>query len=127
MNCPFCLPRLGDEKVVLESKLSLFIQQPQKILIGSGFIIPKKHRETTFDLTPEEWADTYDLLHQAKALLDREHHPQGYTVGWNCGKTGGQTVFHVHLHIIPRYEDEPYEGRGIRYWLKQNANKRPSG
>ena len=124
MSCPFCPPRLSNENIVLESELSLYLQQPQKVLIGSGIIIPKAHRENTFDITPEEWADSYHLLHQVKTLIDKEYHPQGYNIGWNCGKTGGQEVFHVHMHIIPRFDNEPYAGRGIRYWLKQDANKR---
>jgi diadenosine tetraphosphate (Ap4A) HIT family hydrolase len=50
--------------------------------------------------------------------------PQGYNIGWNVGSVGGQEIFHAHLHIIPRYEDEPLAGKGIRYWLKQPQNKR---
>ncbi|HCR18189.1 MAG TPA: hypothetical protein DIU35_11970 [Candidatus Latescibacteria bacterium] len=44
---------------------------------------------------------------------------------WNEGEIGGQEIFHVHLHVIPRFADEPYAGRGILYWLKQDANRRP--
>ena len=97
----------------------------QPVLVGSGCIIPRAHRETVFDLSPEEWADTYALLGRAKELLDARHAPDGYTIGWNCGRVGGQTVFHVHLHVIPRFADEPYAGRGLRHWLKQEANRRP--
>ncbi|MBT6905700.1 MAG: HIT domain-containing protein, partial [Gemmatimonadetes bacterium] len=50
----------------------------------------------------------------------------GYTIGWNCGATGGQTVFHMHRHVIPRFADEPYTGQGIRHWLKRNENRRPN-
>ena len=45
-------------------------------------------------------------------------------MGWNCGAVAGQTVFHAHLHVIPRYAGEPYAGKGIRHWLKQEANRR---
>jgi diadenosine tetraphosphate (Ap4A) HIT family hydrolase len=124
-DCPFCPPRVAEgQTIVLENEHCLFIQQPQKILIGSGLIIPRQHRETVFDLTPDEWAATYDLLHRVKALLDHHHHPAGYNVGWNMGRTGGQEVFHAHLHVIPRFADEPLAGKGIRYWLKQPANQR---
>jgi histidine triad (HIT) family protein len=58
-------------------------------------------------------------------LIDQLHHPDGYNVGWNCGSVGGQEVFHAHLHVIPRYRDEPLAGRGIRAWIKQEANHRP--
>lgn len=104
--------------------IEFFIQQPQEVLIGSGLIVPRAHRETVFDLTKEEWDATYDLLIEVKDLLDQLYNPQGYNLGWNIGRIGGQEIFHAHLHVIPRFEDEPYAGRGIRYWLKQKENKR---
>jgi diadenosine tetraphosphate (Ap4A) HIT family hydrolase len=67
---------------------------------------------------------SFALLQRVKALLDIAYQPQGYNVGWNCGQVGGQSVFHAHLHVIPRYQDEPFAGRGIRYWLKQVDNSR---
>jgi diadenosine tetraphosphate (Ap4A) HIT family hydrolase len=94
------------------------------VLTGSGLVIPKAHRETVFDLTEAEWSATFALLLRVKDRLDRLHAPQGYNVGWNAGSVGGQEVFHAHLHVIPRFADEPYAGRGIRYWLKQEANRR---
>ena len=125
-NCPFCPPNLARQQtIVLENDLCAFIQTPQKILIGSGLIVPRQHRETAFDLTPQEWAATYDLVGRAKSLLDAQHAPAGYNLGWNIGQVGGQEIFHAHLHIIPRFADEPLAGKGIRYWLKQPANQRP--
>jgi diadenosine tetraphosphate (Ap4A) HIT family hydrolase len=123
-DCPFCPSRLDQEQVKLENELCLFLQEPQPVLIGSGLIIPRAHRETVFDLRPDEWQATFALLQQARQLLERDYAPPGYNLGWNCGPVGGQEVFHAHLHVIPRYVDEPYAGRGIRYWLKQEANRR---
>ena len=126
-DCPFCPERLADSRaVVLENEHCLFLQQPHKVLIGSGFIIPRNHREQVFDLDQEEWASTYPLLQEAKQLLETRHNPNGYTVGWNNGAIAGQSIFHVHLHIIPRYADEPYAGRGFRSWIKRDENLRPS-
>jgi len=124
--CPFCNLAANQRQqfVVLESEHCFFIQEPQKVLMGSGLIIPKKHRETVFDLSPDEWADTYHLLNQARELIDREYHPDGYNLGWNNGTAAGQEIFHVHLHIIPRFQDEPLAGKGIRHWLKQESNLR---
>jgi diadenosine tetraphosphate (Ap4A) HIT family hydrolase len=109
--------------VILENVHCLFVQQPETVLIGSGIIIPRHHRETLFDLTAEEWEATFSLLIQVKALLDQRYAPDGYNICWNCGQAGGQEVFHAHLHVIPRYKDEPLAGKGIRYWLKQDNNK----
>ncbi len=122
MNCPFCHP--DKSQIVLESKYCIFTQIPQSILVGSGLIIPRSHRETVFDLGKEEWSDTFYLLQQVKSLLDERYSPAGYNVGWNNGTVAGQEIFHAHLHVIPRYNDEPFAGRGIRWWLKQEDNRR---
>lgn len=124
MDCPFCHPNAKD--IILESQHCLFTQMHQPVLVGSGLIVPRAHRETVFDLTREEWDDTFALLSRVKLLLDETCGPSGYNVGWNCGAVAGQEVFHAHLHVIPRYEDEPFAGRGIRWWLKQESNRRPT-
>lgn len=124
MECPFCPPALGVAQVVLENAHCLFLQRAEPVLAGSGIIIPRHHRETVFDMTEEEWQATFDLLQRARAWIDQEHAPDGYNVGWNCGSVAGQEVLHVHLHIIPRFRDEPLAGKGIRYWLKQEGNRR---
>ncbi|HEU4964354.1 MAG TPA: HIT family protein [Bacilli bacterium] len=126
-DCPFCHPEQDPEQqVVFENEFVRFLQRPQQILIGSGLIVPKAHRVTVFDLTAEEWIATQHLLRQVKAHLDEQFHPQGYNVGWNVGQIGGQEIFHAHLHLIPRYADEPYAGRGIRSWIKREENRRPA-
>ena len=95
-------------------------------LIGSYVIIPKTQVGTPFDLSDKEWEDTKLLMREIKEYLDNKYHPDGYNVGWNVGVAGGQEVAHAHLHIIPRYADEPYAGKGIRYWFKQPENIRKS-
>jgi diadenosine tetraphosphate (Ap4A) HIT family hydrolase len=125
MNCPFCdLGSNARQKIVLENQHCLFLQEPQEVLIGSGIIIPKQHRETVFDLTDEEWVATCSLLKRARELIDSLYAPDGYNLGWNIGSIAGQEIFHAHLHVIPRYADEPLAGKGIRFWLKQPSNRR---
>jgi diadenosine tetraphosphate (Ap4A) HIT family hydrolase len=126
MTCPFCRPAIeANETIILSNELCAFIPVPEPIPAGSGMIVPWAHRETVFDLTPAEWAATCDLLRQVKAHLDERYAPDGYNVGWNSGAAGGQHVFHAHMHVIPRYADEPLAGKGIRHWLKQELNRRP--
>lgn len=124
MSCPFCPPQVEDQPVPLANESSLFIDLKHPVLQGSGVIVPRAHRPSVFDLTPEEITAAFSLLAEVKAFLDAEHNPQGYNVGWNCGAVAGQTVFHAHLHVIPRYAAEPHAGKGIRYWLKQESNRR---
>lgn len=121
-RCPDC--DLSGE-VVLANGHCLYLQQEQPVLKGSGLIVPRAHRPTLFDLDAAEWAATHALLHAARIHLDATHRPDGYNVGWNAGKVAGQEIFHAHLHVIPRFADEPLAGKGIRHWLKQPENTRP--
>lgn len=115
-----------DQEVALSNDLCAFLVRPQRATLpGSGLIVPYAARPTVFDLTPEEWTATFELLQQAKAYIDERHQPDGYNVGWNSGRVAGQTVPQVHLHVIPRFADEPRAGRGIRWYLKQPENRRP--
>ncbi|MCP8971317.1 HIT family protein [Ectobacillus ponti] len=124
-GCPLCNLALQEgQQVVLQNQLCRFLQIPQEVLIGSGLIVPIAHRETVFDVTPEEWTATYEMLQEVKALLEEQYKPGGYTIGWNCGTAGGQHIMHAHLHIIPRFQDEPLAGKGIRNWLKSKENQR---
>lgn len=125
MDCPFCdLDSNDRQEIILENEFCLFLQEPQEVLIGSGMIVPKEHRETVFELSEQEWIATFSLLKRAQRRIDAEYKPDGYNIGWNCGSVAGQEVFHAHLHVIPRYSDEPLAGKGIRYWMKQPANRR---
>lgn len=126
-TCPFCGPAHDNEQQILfENETCYYIQKKteQNVLEGSGLIIPKNHTQTVFDLSVKEWKDTRDLMQKAKRLLDEKYAPEGYSVGWNTGEVGGQSIPHAHLHIIPRFSDEPYAGKGIRHWIKQPENKR---
>ena len=123
MDCPFC--QLVDEVVLAENDLCIAIQTRDPVLLGSAMVLPRAHRATPFDITIEEWAATRELLLALRTQIDQEHHPEGYNLGWNVGAVGGQEVEHAHLHLIPRFADEPLAGRGIRYALKQPSNARP--
>ncbi len=124
--CPDCGSEVPREHVVLEDEHCWFLRKPQAVLAGSGIIMPKLHRDTVFDLTPAERAATGEMLRAAKALIDRELSPDGYSLGWNCGPAGGQQTPHAHFHVIPRFKDEPYAGRGIRWWFNHEDNLRAS-
>jgi len=125
MDCPYCPIRDPEQKVVFESDLVLFLQDEryQGALRHSGVIIPIQHRETVFNLSDAEIAATFQLLTRVKEWMDRHFSPDGYNIGWNCGRIGGQDVFHAHMHVIPRFRQEPLAGKGIRALLKSDANR----
>ena len=123
--CTFCnYKNHPNEKVLFENDFCVCLDNNfGNVLIGSCIIIPKAHKITVFDLNNEEWEATKDLVDRVKKYLDAKYNPDGYNVGWNCGAIGGQHVFHAHLHIIPRYADEPYAGRGIKNLIKPYSDR----
>ena len=126
--CIFCNYQNDENQTVMfENELCVCLLNPeQRILEGSCVIVPKAHKITVFDLDEQEWEASKQLLNEVKLYLDAKYNPDGYNVGWNCGEIGGQVVFHAHMHVIPRYADEPYAGRGIRNLIKREENLRPS-
>jgi diadenosine tetraphosphate (Ap4A) HIT family hydrolase len=111
--------------ISLENSLCFFLEGDDEIA-GSGMIIPKSMRETVFDLTRNEWNATFELLQDVKIHVDNRFQPDGYNIGWNVKPVGGGHVPQAHLHVIPRFRDEPFAGRGIRWWFKQPENIRGS-
>jgi diadenosine tetraphosphate (Ap4A) HIT family hydrolase len=84
-------------------------------------IVPIAHRASPFDFTDEEWEATHELLLKAKAAQDERLAPDGYTLIWNCSPDVG----HAHLHVIPRFDDEPHADKGGRSAIKVPENRRP--
>ena len=124
-GCRFCLANsLINDEPLFQNETSYFLASADPVLPHGGMIIPFRHLTTPFDMDAKEWLGTRDMLAQAKALL-MPSAPDGFTIGWNVGTVAGQTVSHVHLHIIGRFSDEPLAGQGLRHHIKQPANRRP--
>lgn len=122
--CPFCIENdLIRGKILYKDDLWYYHQYDDGELIGGGMIVTMRHIETPFDINEVEWTALRKLLPKFKSFVD-EYSPDGYNIGWNVGKVGGQNVSHCHLHIFPRYSDEPLATKGIRYAFKPPSNKR---
>ena len=84
---------------------------------GHCLIIPHRTYSNYFDSTEEEIIGLQKLLIETKKIIDKKYKPNGYNIGINCGEVSGQTVPHVHIHLIPRYYgdmDNPQGGvRGV--------------
>lgn len=91
---------------------------------ASVMVLPWEHRATPLDLDADEWAATQLLLRRQLERLAAELQPQGWNIGWNLHPVGGQSVDHAHCHLLPRYADERFAGRGIRSWIKSPKNRR---
>jgi len=84
---------------------------------GHTLVIPLRHVRSFFELTNEERQDLFALLDSAKARIDIELSPQGYNIGVNDGLVAGQTVPHLHIHLIPRYRGDRADPRGGVRWI----------
>jgi len=107
--CLFCeRPR----EVVYENSYVYVIFDRYPVSRGHALIIPKAHRETYFDATQDELHAMHQAIHVMKAKLDKMYQPSGYNIGINNGEAAGQTIFHLHVHLIPRYEGDMHDPRG---------------
>jgi diadenosine tetraphosphate (Ap4A) HIT family hydrolase len=107
-DCPFCAP--GED--VLASEHAVARRDIHPVTPRHLLIVTRRHVADFFDTTPEEQASLLLLLRRARAWLQHEYQPEGFNVGVNVGEVAGQTVPHVHLHLIPRYRGDTPEPRG---------------
>ncbi|GGY59438.1 hypothetical protein GCM10007387_47380 [Pseudoduganella albidiflava] len=84
---------------------------------GHTLVIPRRHIGSFFELEPDERAALFVLLDEQKRQLDKELHPDAYNIGVNDGAAAGQTVPHLHIHLIPRYRGDLTDPRGGVRWI----------
>ena len=114
-NCLFCtIPR---DQVLIEHPLVVAKRDGHPVSKGHTLIIPRRHVASFFETTEEERQAMLKLLDEMKARLDREHRPDGYNIGINNGPAAGQTVMHLHIHLIPRYAGDTADARGGVRWI----------
>ena len=113
--CPFCT--LPPERILLISAHGVIIRDGFPISPGHTLVIPRRHVDSFFNLTAEERVDLLGLLDQAKAGIQKEFKPETYNVGINDGPAAGQTVPHLHIHLIPRYTGDVPDPRGGVRWI----------
>lgn len=119
--CPFCT--LPAERITVADAFTLVIRDGFPISPGHTLIIPRRHVASFFDITREERAALFTQLENAKFALDSEFAPDGYNIGINDGSAAGQTVPHLHIHLIPRYAgDLPDPRGGVRWVIPDKAD-----
>jgi diadenosine tetraphosphate (Ap4A) HIT family hydrolase len=108
-----------DQARVLYSGAHFFIiKDAYPVSDGHLLIISNRVVTDYFELNADESMSLHDAIAQAKKLIEQEHAPDGYNIGMNCGEAAGQTVFHFHCHIIPRYKGDMEDPRGgIRHCI----------
>ena len=104
--CVFC-ELSSSKKVIFEDEYCYVVYDINPASKGHCLVISKRHAETYFDLTKEEMQSMFLMSKKVKEMLDERYHPLGYNIGFNVKHAGGQKIMHAHMHIIPRYGDNP--------------------
>lgn len=118
--CLFCTDPQG---VSLDSALAFSARDTYGVSPGHTLVIPKRHVASFFELTPEEVAECMKLINEEKKNIDEQFSPDGYNIGVNIGSAAGQSIFHVHIHIIPRYEGDVENPQGgVRHVIAKKAH-----
>ena len=113
-KCPFCKLSRRVE-IICETATCVAFYDGYPVSPGHALIIPKRHVASYFDLTNHEREAMNVVLQYVKQKVDERFHPDGYNVGINVGEYAGQSVFHCHMHLIPRYKgDVPNPKGGVR-------------
>lgn len=101
MDCIFC--NIEKERIVKENETAFAIYDGFPVSMGHMLIIPKRHIQDYFESKSSDREGLWRLVDDCKKYLDEKFKPDGYNVGINCGLAAGQSVMHLHIHIIPRY------------------------
>ena len=110
-DCPFC--NLNENvELISETATAVAFLDSFPVNQGHTLIIPKRHIASYFDLTVHEQRALWLLVNRCKIIIEKRFNPDGFNVGINIGEYAGQSVFHVHIHLIPRYKGDVESPRG---------------
>jgi diadenosine tetraphosphate (Ap4A) HIT family hydrolase len=120
--CPFC-ERMAKGEILIAAPYAAALADAFPVSPGHALVVPRRHVPGYFELSEEERADVWQLVSEVKARLDGERSPAGYNVGINVGEAAGQTVWHAHVHVIPRYAGDVKDPRGgVRWVIRTHAH-----
>jgi diadenosine tetraphosphate (Ap4A) HIT family hydrolase len=114
-RCFFC--SFFKFKPLFEGDDILIIEDAHPVSDGHLLIITKRHVESFFLTTEEEKIALLKGIEQAKVLIEKKSSPDGYNIGINDGEAAGQTIKHLHIHLIPRYKGDSQDPRGGIRWI----------
>ncbi len=107
-SCPLCQPG----QMVAETDYWVLMWDEYPVSEGHMLVVLKRHTDDFWGLSTEEWHDLHLAMEEAKKMIDDQFAPEGYNIGSNLGEVAGQTVPHVHVHLIPRYQGDHANPRG---------------
>ena len=118
-DCPFCHT---SQDVIRESEYCFAIYDKYPVNPGHALVISLRHTANYFDLSEEEATGLWKLVAEMRLFLNEEYQPKGFNVGFNVGLEAGQTIDHVHIHIIPRYKGDMEDPTGgVRHVIPERG------
>lgn len=112
-DCIFCAP---EREILAENVHAIAVFDSYPVSPGHCLILPRRHVVTVWELSDAEYAACYALVRELRPLLEARFKPDGFNVGVNCGEAAGQSVWHAHIHVIPRFKgDTPFPKGGVRH------------
>lgn len=132
--CPLCLA-VESAAAVVDGGPAVAIPDANPLSAGHHLVVSRRHEPDFFALTPAEVAAMFAVAFDLRRLIAEQWQPAGFNVGVNVGAAAGQTIGHVHLHVIPRYHGDSADPRGgvrwilparARYWKTEVAGRPPS-
>ncbi len=121
-DCFFC-KCLDEKNYELENEYAIARYDDFPVNKGHLEVITKRHIKDWWETTPEEKLAIFELLDKAKEIIESKYNPDGYNIGMNLGESAGQTVMHLHVHLIPRYVGDVANPRGgVRGVIPERKN-----
>ncbi|HND52667.1 MAG TPA: DUF3427 domain-containing protein, partial [Pirellulaceae bacterium] len=120
-SCPFCRPPAGE--ILVSNEHALVLRDHYPVTDGHLLVCSRRHVADWFEATEAEQRAIMELLHEGRRHLLARHSPAGFNIGVNVGAAAGQTVMHLHVHLIPRYAgDVPDPRGGVRHVIPSRGN-----
>ncbi len=121
-NCPFCNAPTNRD-IIAKSDVGIAFYDGFPVSLGHMLITPYRHVSSYFDLSTDEQNALWALVNQCKDIVQAAYKPDGFNIGVNVNESAGQSIFHVHIHLIPRYKgDVPNPRGGVRGVIPSKQN-----
>ena len=120
-DCPFC--NIAPERILWQNDHAFVIYDGFPVSKGHALVIPKRHTPSFFETTSDERNALLAGMDYARQRIEDDYQPAAYNIGINDGQAAGQTVPHLHIHVIPRYVGDVDDPRGGVRWIFPNKAK----
>ena len=119
-ECRFCVSKSG-RRIMIEGNYGFAAWDRHPASDGHFLVMPYRHFSDYFDISDEEREELWRLVAEGKKLAEEKHNPDGYNIGINVGISAGQSIPHLHIHVIPRYKGDVENPKGgVRGVIPQN-------